>query len=449
MNTYDVIIIGGSVSGSPTAMLLAQQGIKVLLIDKQTFPRDVNSTHFIWPRGVSYLRRWGLGNKFRDTVPHCRDMELNIEGIGMIGSVPLQDLQNRFSSLHGDAENITDLYMGPRRYFLDTILMEAAKEAGVEVREGATFDHITQQNGTVTGIVGKNADGSRFSAQASLVIGADGRYSSFAEQVGARITDKRNPSTFAYYGYFSGISQSMLAIHKKGRLGTAIFPTQDDTHLVLVYGPHLWWDEFRKDAEQNFLFTYEYCSPAIAEKIAQSKRTEAFKSCGWMPAFKRENTGPGWALIGDAASFKDQVSAMGITHAFRDAELITQHITHAFSKGFDVSEALLEYATARSNDYNDYFNLVCNVAEMNPYKKEEIKHIYRTRNNQSVVNTMISQFGDTLPVHFTAANDTNETSCHYPDWIRNYDIDHRRYHRNIYLSAQANSIANEGIVLPV
>ena len=50
MNTYDAIVIGASVAGAPTATWLARKGHRVLLVDKARFPRDTNSTHFVWPR---------------------------------------------------------------------------------------------------------------------------------------------------------------------------------------------------------------------------------------------------------------------------------------------------------------------------------------------------------------------------------------------------------------
>ena len=56
---YDAIIVGARCAGSPTAMLLAQQGFKVLLVDRTTFPSDTISTHIIWPHGAEILARWG------------------------------------------------------------------------------------------------------------------------------------------------------------------------------------------------------------------------------------------------------------------------------------------------------------------------------------------------------------------------------------------------------
>jgi flavin-dependent dehydrogenase len=396
MEMFDAIVIGGSVAGAPTAMLLAKLGYHVLLIDKCFFPRDTNSTHFIWPRGVSYLNRWGLADEILKSTPHYRDLEINIEGISLIGSVPLTDLKKRFFDLHGDDHGVINLYCGPRRYYLDEYLLSSAKKAGAEIREGVTYIKPLIENKKVTGIIAKRSDTSIFNAEAKIVIAADGRFSKFAKDIGAEYHDYRELSTFAYYGYFAGIDRQELAIHKKGRFGTAIFPTLNQTQMALVYGPTTHWDSFKKNAENNFYKIFHLCAPDIAKLIERGRRTEHFKACGRMQAFQRISHGPGWALIGDASSFKDQVTAMGITHAFRDAELITSFIHRALSGEISMEDALNLYQEVRAKDYLNYFNLVCKTAEMNPYSSEELAHLSSIQEDQHKIDKLISQFADTL-----------------------------------------------------
>jgi flavin-dependent dehydrogenase len=231
-----------------------------------------------------------------------------------------------------------------------------------------------------------------------LVIGADGMHSNFARKIGARVTQSWNLSTFAYWGYFSGIKKDGLAFYRKGRLGMAIFPTSGGTHMVLAYGPTGWWNDFHKDAENNFHKTIAFCDREIGELVLAGKREEPFKACGHMPAFHHELWGRGWVLVGDAGSFKDQVTAIGITHAFRDAELVTQFINRAFAGEMTMDSALANYASVRAADYIDYFNLVCQLAEMNVYSRPEIEFFYSIHKDQTRVNDIIAQFGDTLPL---------------------------------------------------
>ena len=60
MKTYDAIVVGARCAGSPTAMLLARKGYRVLVVDRATFPSDTISTHLIHPPGLGLLKRWGL-----------------------------------------------------------------------------------------------------------------------------------------------------------------------------------------------------------------------------------------------------------------------------------------------------------------------------------------------------------------------------------------------------
>jgi 2-polyprenyl-6-methoxyphenol hydroxylase-like FAD-dependent oxidoreductase len=65
--TYDAIVVGARCAGSPTAMLLARNGHKVLLVDRDRFPSDTLSTHLIHPPGIASLRRWGLLDRLTAT----------------------------------------------------------------------------------------------------------------------------------------------------------------------------------------------------------------------------------------------------------------------------------------------------------------------------------------------------------------------------------------------
>ncbi|WP_334043415.1 NAD(P)/FAD-dependent oxidoreductase [Burkholderia ambifaria] len=419
MEQFDVAVIGASVSGAPTAMHLARQGHKVLLIDRKQFPRDTLSTHFIWPRGVSYLKRWGIADSILNRTPHFTQMEVSIEDVRMVGSVPLRDIEQRFQKVHGDSNGVTNIYCGPRRLLLDHELVRAAAAAGADVRERVTFTRPIVENGEITGIHAVTEQGLPIQVKARLVIGADGRFSQFAKAVGAEILDYRANSTFAYFGYFAGIDKDGLTIRNRGRLGTAIFPTSDGTHMVLTYGPSSWWDEFRRDLEENFLKTYDFCDPETAEKIRRGRREEPFKACGTMPAFQRKNIGPGWALVGDAGSFKDQVTAMGITHAFRDAELISWHVDQGLRGEMSIDQALDAYRTARLDDYERYFNFVCQVSEMRVRDQEELIALREISQGPTNTDRFLAQFGDTHPL----PDAVSSTRCDAPSVSSDVDID--------------------------
>jgi len=434
MEQFDVIVVGGSVSGAPTATHLARKGYKVLIVEKDTFPRDANSTHFIWPRGMSYLNRLGVADKILAQTPSFKNLEVSIEGISLHGGVPLQAVKERFLALHGNADGVVDYYAGPRRFFLDKVLLDEARAAGVVVREATAVQSLIVEDGVVVGVRGSGPDGLMLQARAKVVVGADGRMSQFAGHVAAEKTVVREKSTFAYYGYFSGIDKPELCIHKRGRFGTAIFPTMEDRHLVLVYGPTAWWSDFSKDPEANFHKTYAYVAPDVAAVVAKGKRVEPFKAMGRMVAFHRQDHGKGWVLVGDACSFKDQWTAMGITHSLRDAELVSGYLDRVLKGEADFDAAMAEYSAVRMADYEDYWTMVCDGAEMNPYTREHLEFFHAIAGDQAKVDKFMGQVGDTISLKDAIAID-DMAARPLPDFVRHYDAAALDYHRNIFAVA--------------
>src|SRR5437899_249712 len=143
---YDAIVIGARCAGSPTAMLLARKGYRVLLVDKATFPSDTMSTHFIHAPGMAALKRWGLDGAVAATG--CP-------------AVPRYRFDFGFFTITGEprpVDGVADGY-APRRYLIDTLLVNAAGDAGVDVREGFTVDELLIEDGVVVGLRGTDAGG--------------------------------------------------------------------------------------------------------------------------------------------------------------------------------------------------------------------------------------------------------------------------------------------------
>jgi flavin-dependent dehydrogenase len=124
---YDVIVIGARCAGASTAMLLARKGYKVLVVDRATFPKDIPHGHFIHRQGPQLLHRWGLLDRIVATnCPPVTSFTTDDGGITLAGRNLMVD-------------GVAFGY-GPRRIVLDKILVDAAVEAGVELREGFTVE---------------------------------------------------------------------------------------------------------------------------------------------------------------------------------------------------------------------------------------------------------------------------------------------------------------------
>ena len=134
---YDAIIVGARCAGSPTAMLLARQGFTVLLVDRATFPSDTISTHILWPHGAEILARWGLLGTLAATgaPPICRHMTFDVGPFALGGAIP-------------DANDGMGGFC-PRRTVLDSLLVNAAADAGVDIWERFTIDEMRLHTGAL------------------------------------------------------------------------------------------------------------------------------------------------------------------------------------------------------------------------------------------------------------------------------------------------------------
>ena len=119
---YDAIVVGARCAGSPTAMLLARKGYRVLLLDKAGFPSDTLSTHYIHQPGIARLKQWGLLDKVvASNCPPIRQQRSDVGPFALVGTPP-------------PADGVTEGY-APRRTLLDQILVDGAVAAGAELRE--------------------------------------------------------------------------------------------------------------------------------------------------------------------------------------------------------------------------------------------------------------------------------------------------------------------------
>src|SRR5215207_8824661 len=169
-NRYDAIVVGARCAGSPTAMLLARRGYQVLVVDRATFPSDTISTHLVHPPGVAALQRWGLLDRLVATgCPPIHTYAFDFGPFTIAGAPGTADAPVAY---------------GPRRTVLDKLLVDAAAEAGAEVREGFAVDEILVENDRVTGIRGHDrGGGASVVERARIVVGADGFRSLVARAV--------------------------------------------------------------------------------------------------------------------------------------------------------------------------------------------------------------------------------------------------------------------------
>lgn len=350
---YDAIVVGARCAGSPTALLLARAGYRVLLLDRAAFPADTLSTHLIHQPGVAALARWGLLDALRATgCPPLDSATYEVGGIRLEGPARGVDGQRAAYS--------------PRRYVLDTLLARAAADAGAELRERCRVTGLVRDDtGRVTGVTGTHL-GRPFTEPARLVIGADGMRSTVADLAGSPYTVRDDRLTCAYYGYWTGVPAT-LELHERAGSWVAAVATHGGATLVLAYFPQARFDEVRADAVRHHRERVRATAPGLYERMRDGEQAERLRGTGDQRNFFRQAAGPGWALVGDAAHHKDSITARGITDAFAQAEALVRAIGD--SLGGDparLNAALETYAAGHRASLAAGYSATLDVARLAP-----------------------------------------------------------------------------------
>jgi 2-polyprenyl-6-methoxyphenol hydroxylase-like FAD-dependent oxidoreductase len=347
---YDAIVVGARCAGSPTAMLLARKGHRVLLVDRATFPSDVVSTHFITVDGVARLAQWGLLDRVRATG--CPDLP------------PAARFLVRGEALSTPAPPIGLPSLCPRRTVLDQALMEAAREAGAEVRLGFSVRDVLKDDTAVVGIEGQGKDGVEVTEMARIVVGADGRESFIARTVGAEKYNVRKGATCGYYSYFSGIDCHAAEVYIQDSKAAFLFPTNDGRTCVVNEWPIAEFKTLRADIEGNVMRTFD--AVGQGQRVRAGKREERWYGKQLGDSFYRKPFGPGWALVGDAGFYKDPILGQGINDAFRDAEALANAIDAGLTGQRPMEEALAAYEKTRNNETAPIYEITAAFATLDP-----------------------------------------------------------------------------------
>src|SRR3954452_19526318 len=379
---FDAIVVGARCAGSPTAMLLARRGHRVLLVDRATFPSDTASTHMLHAPAIDALERWGLLDRVVATgCPAVESYSYDFGPVTVSGTpVPVPG-----GGTVGYA---------PRRTVLDKILVDAAAEAGAEVREGFTVDKILSSDGRVTGIAGRDRDGSSVTAHAQVVIGADGVNSQVALAVGAAEYATKPMLQWGAYTYWRDLPVDGMETYIRPDRGFAAIPTNDELSLVVVGWPIDEAAAYRADVEGNYLATIELV-PQFAERVRAATRADRFHG-GGVPNVFRVPFGPGWVLVGDAGYSKDPITAQGILDAFADAERCAAALDDVFRGRRTFDDAMAAAQAARDEHAMPIYEFTAGLATLAPPPPEMQQLLGAIVGNQPAMDGFVSVVAGTV-----------------------------------------------------
>ena len=385
-NRYDAIVVGARCAGSPTAMLLARKGHKILMVDRARFPSDTISTHILHPPGVASLRRWGLLDRMVAT-----------------GCPPIHTYAVDFGPFTLTGAPGTDqdpVAYAPRRTVLDKLLVDAAAEAGVEVREGFAVQEVVFEDGRVAGIRGRGQGGGSVTEHARVVVGADGLHSLVARAVRPEQYHEKPQLLAGYYTYWSGLPMhGRFETWVRQERGFAAWPTNDDLTVVIGGWPFAEFEANKRDIEGNYMKMLEL-APEFAERVRAATREARFVGTA-VPNWFRRPYGPGWALVGDAGYNKDFITGHGMHDAFRDAELCAAALDQAFTGARPFEAAMGDYQATRDRQVLPMYELTTEFATLEPPPPQQQQLLAAMVGNQEAMDGFARVLaGMTSPAEF-------------------------------------------------
>ena len=382
---YDAIIVGARCAGSSTARLLARRGFKVLLVDRATFPSDTISTHILWPHGAEILAQWGLLDMLAGTglPPICRRMTFDVGPFALRGTIP-------------DANDGMGGFC-PRRTVLDSLLMKAAAECGVEVRESFTVDELLMTDDTVVGVRGHGKGGTAVEERARVVIGADGVNSFVARAVRAPEYDVRPVAACCYYSYFSGLAQDDIELYVRDHCAFGGAPTNHGLHLVMVNWPTGDFPRVRADIDGHVWRALEKSSDFLA-RVRQGHREDKWYGTAGVPGYFRKPYGRGWTLVGDASYNRDPITAQGISDAFIDATMLAEALSTWLSGTGTFEELMEAHEAARNERVRPMYEFTNQLATLEPPPPRMQALFGALRHNQDATNAFLSAITGAIPL---------------------------------------------------
>lgn len=340
-NTYDVIVMGGGPAGSSVAGMLAREGRRVILFEKEIFPRhhigESLMTDTYWT-----FRRLGLLEKLRES-PFVRKYSVQFANAAGKESRPFYF----FEAVHHESAVTWQV----TRAKFDHLLIDHAAEQGVVVHQGVLVKQVLFEGDRAIGVEVQMQDGTREKFFAKVVVDATGQSAMLSNKFRWRVRDPKLKKA-VLYSYFKGAHRepdlnggATLVLRTQPGSGGWFWyiPLEDDiTSIGIVADPDYLLKGRGQDLAKIFHEEIEKCE-AVRRRAEPGTRVDKIYSILDYSYRSKHNAGNGFIIIGDAYGFLDPIYSSGVLLALKMAELAADAIHDAFNHDDFSAERLGQY----------------------------------------------------------------------------------------------------------
>lgn len=392
MTQIQVIVVGAGPAGSVLAGLLAQRGVKTLLLDKATFPREKTCGDYLSPGTVRLLDQLDLLDLVRSAgARRLRGMTVTSpDGTTFAAEFPAITKTN----------GSPPFALSISRTILDSLLLTWAQGFGARCVEGFRVTDLLWESGQVCGVTGIGQTGTE-TYQGQIVVGADGRDSVVARRLGLY---QPHPTLhrMALVAYYEGVSE--LAEHGMISVGNRSYcilnPIGErliNASIVVDQGIVQGW----KGQFDGLFDSTLYAFPQAWNALRDTRRRGSIRCLGPLAFRSSRSTKAGALLIGDAVGFYDPFTGEGVGHALYSARSAAHEIVSACTDGNGgLTEARLAQLDRHQRSVVRSRGRLCVALQAvirRPRAANAVARLLRRR--QSLANLLLGIIGDLLPPH--------------------------------------------------